>query len=85
MERNDDLSLLHQLGRRVAYLRKERKKSQLDLALDAGVAKNYISDVENGRRNPSILVLGKIAKGLGITLEELFRGIVELDALLSNR
>jgi transcriptional regulator with XRE-family HTH domain len=85
MERNDDLSLLHQLGRRVAYLRKERKKSQLDLALDAGVAKNYISDVENGRRNPSILILGKIAKGLGITLEELFRGIVELDALLSNR
>lgn len=85
MERSDDLSLLHQLGRRVAYLRKERKKSQLDLALDAGVAKNYISDVENGRRNPSILVLGKIAKGLGITLEELFRGIVELDALLSNR
>jgi transcriptional regulator with XRE-family HTH domain len=85
MERNDDLSLLHQLGRRVAYLRKERKKSQLDLALDAGVAKNYISDVENGRRNPSVLVLGKIAKGLGITLEELFRGIVELDALLSNR
>jgi transcriptional regulator with XRE-family HTH domain len=85
MERNDDLSLLHQLGRRVAYLRKERKKSQLDLALDAGVAKNYISDVENGRRNPSILILGKIAKGLDITLEELFRGIVELDALLSNR
>ena len=49
--------------------------SQLDLALEAEVNKNYISDLERGSRNPSILILEKIAKALGVSLEILFQGI----------
>ncbi len=75
---SDDLGLLYQLGRRIAYLRKEQGKSQLDLSLDTGVAKSYLSDLERGRRNPSALVLEKIAQGLSCTLEELFKGVGEL-------
>ena len=69
------MNTLTQLGMRIRYLRKEQKMSQLDLALEAEVNKNYISDLERGCRNPSILVLEKIAKALGVSLEILFQGI----------
>ena len=64
-----------QLGMRIRYLRKEKGWSQEDLALEADVNKNYICDLENGRRNPSLEILEKIAIALQITLSELFKGI----------
>ena len=64
-----------QLGMRIKYLRSVKKWSQEDLALEAGINKNYLSDLERGSRNPTVKVLDKIAKTLGITLEELFKGI----------
>ncbi|MDY2575192.1 MAG: helix-turn-helix transcriptional regulator, partial [Bacilli bacterium] len=47
------MNIYVQLGKRIAFLRKKKKMSQLDLALDSGINKNYISDLERGRRNPS--------------------------------
>ncbi len=78
----DQLSLLGQLGMRISFLRKKKGLSQLDLSLSCGVSKNYLSDLENGRRNPSILLLQRIASGLGASLETLFQGIVPLEDLL---
>ncbi len=73
------LSLLGQLGMRIAYLRRKKNISQLELSVRSGVGKNYISDLENGRRNPTIEVLQKIANGLGVSLEKLFQGVVPID------
>ena len=64
-----------QLGKRIKYLRSLVKWSQEDLALEAGINKNYLSDLERGERNPTVKVLEKIAKAFGISLEELFKGI----------
>lgn len=64
-----------QLGMRIRFLRKQRHWSQEDLALNAEINKNYLCDLEKGRRNPSLIILEKIAISFGITLEELFRGI----------
>lgn len=69
------MNTLTQLGMRIRYLRKEKRMSQLELALESEVNKNYISDLERGCRNPSILVLEKIAKALDVSLEILFQGI----------
>ena len=69
------MNVLTQLGMRIRYLRKQKGMSQLDLALEADVNKNYISDLERGSRNPSILVLERIAKALNVSLENLFQGI----------
>lgn len=69
------MNVLVQLGMRIRYLRKLNKMSQLDLALEAEVNKNYISDLERGRRNPSVLALNKIAFALKIDLATLFKGI----------
>ena len=69
------MNILIQLGKRIRYLRKEKKWSQLDLSLESGVNRNYISDLEKGRRNPTILVLEKIAIALNIDLATLLKGI----------
>ena len=64
-----------QLGMRIRFLRQQRRWSQEDLALNANINKNYISDLENGRRNPSLEILERIASTFGITLAELFKGV----------
>lgn len=64
-----------QLGMRIRYLRKQKRWSQEDLALEAGVNRNYLCDLEAGRRNPSLEILEKIAIAFDISLSDLFRGI----------
>ena len=72
------MNLQKQLGMRIRYLRTQKKWSQEDLAFEAEINKNYISDLERGTRNPTIKVAEKIAKALGVTLAELFKGIQTL-------
>ena len=69
------MNILIQLGKRIAYLRRMKRMSQLDLSLESNVNKNYISDLEKGRRNPSVMVLNRIAEALEIDLATLFKGI----------
>ena len=64
-----------QLGMRIRYLRKLKGMSQEDLALESGINKNYLSDVERGSRNPTITVIEKISTALGVSLATLFKGI----------
>jgi transcriptional regulator with XRE-family HTH domain len=69
------MTLRQQLGKRIRYLRQQKGLSQLDFALLAMINRNYLSDVEQGRRNPSFIILVKIADALNISLEGLFKGI----------
>lgn len=64
-----------QLGMRIKYLRKKRNWSQEDLALEANINAKYLSDLENGRRNPSLLILERIAIALDISISELTKGL----------
>lgn len=70
-----DLDINHEFGKRIQFLRKKKGWSQEQFAFECDINKNYLSDVERGRRNPTLKVLEKIANGLGITLEELFKGL----------
>lgn len=70
-----------QLGLRVLFLRNKKGWSQLDLALESNINKNYICDLENGRRNPSLEILERLADAFGITLEELFKGIESIPGI----
>ncbi len=69
------MDIYTQLGKRIIYLRKKRKMSQLQLALESDINKNYISDLERGKRNPSLMILNKIATALRIDMSELLKGI----------
>ena len=70
-----NLKVLEHLGFRIMELRREAKMSQLDLALRAGMSKNYLCDLEHGRRNPSMLVLVRIAHALQVSFPVLFDGV----------
>ena len=70
-----------QLGMRIRFLRQQLRWSQEDLALSANVNKNYISDLENGRRNPSLDILERIAVAFNITLAELFKGVESIPGI----
>lgn len=71
------MTIEKQLGMRIRFLRKQRNLSIEDLALEAGVNKNYLSDLERGMRNPSLKVLSKIATALKISISELTKAIEE--------
>jgi transcriptional regulator with XRE-family HTH domain len=55
------------LGRNVRRLREAKGWSQEDYAERAGIHRTYVSDIERGRRNPTITVVEKLAKPLGVT------------------
>ena len=70
-----------QLGMRIRFLRQQHRWSQEDLALIANINKNYISDLENGRRNPSLDILERIAVAFNISLAELFKGVESIPGI----
>jgi transcriptional regulator with XRE-family HTH domain len=59
------------LGRNVRRLREARGWSQEDYAERAGIHRTYVSDIERGSRNPTITVVEKLAKPLGVRPGEL--------------
>ena len=69
---NEITSFRAKLGLRIAFIRTSKEISQFRLSLLTGLSKQYISDLENGRRNVSISSLYKVAKGLEVGIEELF-------------
>ena len=64
-----------QVGLRIKELRQAPGLSQEKFALKIAMDRSYYASVEGGRRNISIVNLEKIAKGLNISLSELFRWI----------
>ena len=63
--------ILIKFAEKLKKLRKERGLSQEALALLCDIYRTYIGRIENMKRNPSLEILNKIAKGLGIKLIEL--------------
>lgn len=62
-------------GQRIKELRHKLGVSQEQFALSINMDRTYYASVESGKRNISINNIKKIADGLGITLEELFKGL----------
>ena len=69
------MTINKQLGARIRYLRQQKNLSIEELALEAEINRNYLGDLERGMRNPTTVVLSKIARALGIDLAILFEGI----------
>ena len=65
------MDIRKQVGLNVQRLRRELGWSQEDLALESGLHRTYISGIERGVRNPTVLVLQKMADTLGVDAAEL--------------
>ena len=64
-------SVLENFAKKLIKLRQERGLSQEDLALLCDIDRTYVGRIEKLKRNPSLLILQKIANGLGIKLKDL--------------
>ncbi|HIP11755.1 MAG TPA: XRE family transcriptional regulator [Arcobacter sp.] len=70
MNQNNILSLF---GKNISKLRKERELSQEELAFKAGLHRTHIGMIERAERNITLLNIEKLATGLGVPIDELFK------------
>nr|WP_298899182.1 helix-turn-helix transcriptional regulator [uncultured Altererythrobacter sp.] len=65
------MDIRQRIGWNVRRLRAELEVTQEDFATDSGFDRGYISGIERGVRNPSILNLERIANALKVDLADL--------------
>ena len=59
------------VGRNAARIRKEQGLTQEQLSARSGLSQQYISGLEQGLRNPTIVTLYELAQALGVGHVEL--------------
>ena len=67
----DENDLKLALGKRIRALREAKSYSQVFVADTIGMSPKYYSEIELGRRNPSLINIVKIARAFSVTLDEL--------------
>lgn len=67
----DETTILSLLGKRVKNLRISRNLSQEELATLSDLDRTYISSIERGKRNVSLINLARLSDSLGISLSDL--------------
>lgn len=65
------MDILQQLSSNIVRMRKEKGLSQEELASEAGLHRTYVSGIERCVRNPTVLILQKLASALGTTPDAL--------------
>lgn len=65
----------HRLGKKICRLRESKMLSQEQLALLSAIDRTYLARIEEGKANPSVKVLQKLARILGIRISGLLRGV----------
>ena len=61
------------LGQNFKRIRTVKKLSQGAIARKLEVHRAYISGIENGKRNPTLATIQKLAEALGISADELIK------------
>ncbi|MEM4270836.1 MAG: helix-turn-helix transcriptional regulator [Candidatus Pacearchaeota archaeon] len=63
------------MGEKIIQIRNKKKLSQEQAALLSDIDRTYFARIEEGKANPSIKILNKIAKILKIRLTDLLKGV----------
>lgn len=61
------------LGDNIKRIRTEKGMTQGDLCRKLELDRSYMSNVENGNKNPTLATIEKIAKALGVSIDELMK------------
>ena len=59
------------VGRNVTRMRRERQMTQEQLSERSGLSQQYLSTLERGSRNPTVMTLDEIARALSVTVIDL--------------
>lgn len=70
---------LTNLGHYIAKLRKMKGISLEKLAYESDISKGNLSDIENGKKNPTFLTILAISNGLEISISDFFKDFVSSD------
>lgn len=73
------MDIRHLVGRNLRRIRQEKSLTQEDLAARSGISQQYISGLERGCRNPTVLSLFELASALGVPHWELMMPDAEFD------
>lgn len=66
------MNLKEKFGHKIKQLREQKGHSIEYLANIANIDRTYISDIEKGKRNVSLLIIEKLSKALEVNIQELF-------------
>ncbi len=69
------IDICEQFGANLRRIRRKRGFTQEELAYRVGMDVSYLSELENGRKEPCLRKMKEIAQGLDIKLVELLRDI----------
>ena len=61
------------LGQNIKRIRVKKKMSQGDIARALEVDRGYISNIENGKKNPTLATIQKLADALKVSADELLK------------
>jgi len=61
------------LGKNLKRIRVEKGMSQGDIVRALGVSRSFVSNIENGKTNPTLSTISKLAKALGVSSDELLK------------
>lgn len=64
-----------QFGARIRTLRLKRGWTQVEMADFLAMDRSYLSEIETGKKDPSLTMLQSIAKGLSVTISNLTDGL----------
>jgi len=66
-------SASEKLGQNMKRIRTKKKMSQGDIARALEVDRGYISNIENGKKNPTLATIQKLADALKVSAYELLK------------
>lgn len=69
---NDVGSVAEALGHRIRDLRRAKQWTQMRLAAEAGINSTWLTEIERGKRNPTLKTLVGIANALDVPIVVLF-------------
>jgi transcriptional regulator with XRE-family HTH domain len=61
------------LGKNLKRIRTEKGISQGDIVRSVGIDRAFVSNIENGKTNPTLATITKLAKALGVSCDELLK------------
>jgi transcriptional regulator with XRE-family HTH domain len=59
------------VGKNVRKIRQQRRMTQEELAFEAEIDLTYVGGIERGKRNPSLMVMARVAQALSVPLAKL--------------
>ena len=60
-------------GQNLKRIRTEKGITQGDIVRTLGFSRSFVSNIENGKTNPTLATIAKLAKAIGVSSDELLK------------